>query len=126
MSAPDATRVTLEIVETSEGSPDEVLRSLAADLGENEDLGGSVRLLTRPPAPGEQGSAVVAIEVLNAAGPYASALVGGVFGWLAVRTRSRRTRLLVRRRGGDTIEVEAATPGEAARLLRYLEGPAAE
>ncbi|TDC20487.1 hypothetical protein E1265_22015 [Streptomyces sp. 8K308] len=113
-------RVTIELADEADDPADELLRGLAADLAAHEDLSGAVRGVPRPPVPGEQGAVTAAVEVLNAAGPYASALVGAVFGWLTERALTRRVRLRVRRADGAETRVDAPTAAEAERLLRFL------
>jgi hypothetical protein len=99
---------------------DELARSLAKWLNDDEDLSGSARLRMVPPARGEQGGLADAAEVLNAAGPLVDALVGGVFVWLVERVRSRRVSFKATRADGASIELSAGSAGEAAAVQQQL------
>ncbi|MCW2871606.1 hypothetical protein [Actinacidiphila oryziradicis] len=102
------------------GEADELARSLAKWLNDDEDLSGSARLRMVPPAPGEQGGLADAAEVLSAAGPLADALVGGLFVWLVERVRSRRVSFKVTRPDGACVELSAGSVEEAAVVQQQL------
>jgi hypothetical protein len=99
---------------------DELARSLAKWLNDDEELSGSARLRMVPPAPGEQGGLADAAEVLNAAGPVVDALAGGLFVWLAERVRSRRVKFRVTRADGTRIELSAGSAEEAVVVQQEL------
>ncbi|WP_030968235.1 effector-associated constant component EACC1 [Streptomyces sp. NRRL S-1824] len=99
---------------------DELARSLAKWLNEDEDLSGSAQLRMVPPAPGEQGGLADAAEVLNATGPVMDALIGGLFVWVAERVRSRRVSFKVTRPDGTGIEMSAGSVEEAAAVQQQL------
>ncbi|MEK2477746.1 MULTISPECIES: effector-associated constant component EACC1 [Streptomyces] len=104
---------------------DDLARSLARWLNDDEDLSGAARLRMVPPAPGEQGGLADAAEVLNAAGPVLDALVAAVGVWVGQRFRNRSVSLKVTRPDGTHIELSATDPRDAAaveeQLRRFLE-----
>ncbi|MEV6838268.1 hypothetical protein AB0N17_27780 [Streptomyces sp. NPDC051133] len=99
---------------------DELARSLAKWLNDDEDLSGSTRLRMVPPAPGEQGGVADAAEVLSAVGPLLDALVGGLAVWVTERARSRRVSFKVTRPDGTRIELSAGTAQEAAAVQQQM------
>ncbi|MFG2224545.1 hypothetical protein [Streptomyces sp. NPDC048644] len=107
---------------------DDLARSLAEWLNDDEELSGAARLRMVPPAPGEQGGLADAAEVLGVVGPVAEALVSCVGVWLVQRARSRRVSLRVSRPDGTRVELSAGSPEDAAaveaQLRRFLDpGP---
>lgn len=106
--------------DSSAEEADELARSLAGWLNEDETLAGAARLRVVPPAPGEQGGMADATEVLGAVRPVLDALVSGVFVWLTQRIRSRRVKLKVTRRDGTRYEIDVTGVDDAARLHREL------
>jgi hypothetical protein len=99
---------------------DELARSLARWLNDDEDLSGSARLRMVPPAPGEQGGLADAVEALHVVGPVADTLAGGFFVWFAQRVTSRRVSVKVTRPDGMSFELTAGSPEEAAAVQREL------
>lgn len=99
---------------------DELARSLAKWLNDDEDLSGSARLRMVPPAPGEQGGVADAAEVLSAAGPMLDALIGGLAVWVTERVRSRRVSFKVTRPDGTQIELSAGNAQEAAAVQQQM------
>jgi len=111
---------TYTIEGTADGEPlaPEALRELRNLLRDDEDLDLGVTLKDRPPAPGEQGTIPVAVEVVAASTPIAGALAKVLGQWIA----SKRVVLKVTATGrkGGTIELSAPNAAEAERLLRSL------
>lgn len=99
---------------------DDLARSLADWLNDDEDLSGSSRLRLVPPAPGEQGGLADAAEALGAVGPVLDALISGVAVWLVQRARSRRISFKVTRQDGSSIELSAGSPQDAAAVEEQL------
>ncbi|MFJ3952968.1 hypothetical protein ACIPXV_23505 [Streptomyces libani] len=116
--------LTFEFSGPADGS-DELARSLAEWLNDDEELSGSARLRMVPPGPGEQGGLADAAEVLGAVGPVLEALASGVGVWLVQRARSRRITMKVSRPDGAGLELSAGSPEDAAsveaQLRRFLE-----
>jgi hypothetical protein len=111
--------ITFEFDAQDEES-DELARSLARWLNDDETLAGAARLRVVPPGPGEQGGMADATEVLNVARPLLDALVSGLFVWLTQRIRSRRVKLKVTRPDGTHYEFQVADIDDAERLQRQL------
>jgi hypothetical protein len=94
----------------------ELLRELRDLLRADEDLDIGVRLKDRPPAPGEQGALPVALEIIAAGTPLATALAGVLVAWVNAR------KVHITMRSGDlTVEVRAGSDKDAERLIAMLE-----
>lgn len=105
-------------IESADGSvpiDPRLLRELRDLLREDEDLDLGVRLKDRPPAPGEQGAIPVALEIVSAATPMATAFAGVLMHWI----NTRKVRIKVRR-GDDSVELSAGNVNDAERLIAKL------
>lgn len=82
----------------------------------DEDLDIGVRLKDRPPAAGEQGAVPVALEIISAAAPLATAVAGVLVAWV----NARKVRITVRH-GDRSLELRAGNDRDAERLIAMLE-----
>lgn len=116
--------ISIEFDDTAEEA-DELARSLARWLDDDETLTGATRLRLAPPAAGEQGGMADAAQLLVTAKPMIDALISGVFVWLTQRVRSRRVKLKITRRDGQLLEYTVGNIDDAraleGQLARFLD-----
>lgn len=94
-----------------------LLRELRDLLREDDDLDLGISLKDRPPAPGEQGALPVALEIISAATPVATAFAGVLIAWV----NKHKVQIKVRS-GGDSFELRAGNTRDAERLIAMLRG----
>jgi hypothetical protein len=92
-----------------------LLRELCGLLREDDDLDLGVKLKDRPPAPGEQGALPVAVEIISAAAPAATAFAGVLIAWM----NKHKVQIKVRS-GENSLELKTGDPADAERLIAML------
>jgi len=93
------------------------LRELRDLLRDDDDLDLGVRLLDRPPAPGEQGAIPVALEIAAAATPLGTAFASVLRHWID----KHKVSLRVRRKDGASLQLSAGNVKDAERLIEMLD-----
>lgn len=104
-----------------DGGVDE-LTALADWLRQERALRGAVRLVARPPRPGELGGAFELITVALGAGGVGAALAESLSVWLGNRRSDVKVSVSV---GDRTVEVEASRVADAPALIREVLAEAA-
>lgn len=114
---------TIESADDSTPIDPGVLRELRDLLRDDEDLDLGVKLKDRPPAPGQQGAVPVAVEVITAAAPLATAFAGVLIGWIG----NHKLSIKVRKGDDFIVEVRGGSVRDAERLIDKLrEGSSAQ
>jgi hypothetical protein len=106
---------TIETADDAAPIDPSLLRELRDLLREDDDLDLGVSLKDRPPAPGEQGALPIALEIVSAATPLATAFAGVLIAWI----NTHKVRIKVRS-GDDSVEVSAGDARDAERLIAML------
>jgi hypothetical protein len=92
-----------------------LLRELRDRLREDDDLDLGISMKDRPPAPGEQGALPVALEIVSAATPAATAFAGVLIAWI------NKHKVQIKLRSGDqSIDLKAGSARDAERLIAML------
>lgn len=107
---------------------DALNRDLAGWINDTEQLGGSASLRTEPPAPGEQGDAAIAVDIINASAAVVAAVTNAFFLWLQQRrpTYQRIEFEVVRPDGtrvSGAVDDEGQLPTVMAQLAAFVVAP---
>lgn len=107
---------------------DALNRDLAGWINDTDQLGGSASLRTEPPAPGEQGDAAVAVDIVNASAAVVAAVTNAFFLWLQQRRSAyRRIEFEVVRPDGTrvsgAVDDEEQLPAVMAQLAAFAVVP---
>ncbi|MDX3453867.1 hypothetical protein PV396_18265 [Streptomyces sp. ME02-8801-2C] len=107
---------------------DALNRDLAAWINAGEQLGGRAGLRTAAPAPGEQGDAATAVDIINASAAVVAAVTNAFFLWLQQRRPTyRRIEFEAVRPDGTrvsgAVDDEAQLPAVMAQLAAFAVVP---
>ena len=112
----------------SQAQADALNRDLAEWINATDQLGGRAGLRTEPPAPGEQGDAAVAVDIINASAAVVAAVTNAFFLWLQQRRPTyRRIEFEVVRPDGTrvsgAVDDEDQLPVVMAQLAGFAVAP---